>query len=277
MQAVSKNEAGRSISTRRHSGPHDLLLRNSILYADSTGRARLLQSKFNRKPYAFNIRSKAAMEMRSLTRCLRSRPTTTLLSNRPNQFLSAVQTKPLSSTSSQQENKGRNPRLQRKPGAGIEDVLNTLDLKSRRPPAHSQQNSQGSRTQQADASSGDSDASSSQSPAADVANFQVSERPKPTDLAPRWTRRRVDLKLGPALGSQVQVSVDRGRDLEGSINKLSSILTANNVKHQMTNQKYHVRRGQQEKLNRMKRWRRLFKYSFSHTVNKIQRMRRQGW
>jgi hypothetical protein len=65
--------------------------------------------------------------------------------------------------------------------------------------------------------------------------------------------------------------------LEVALKRLSGILKENNVKYQYLDQKYHVRRGQMRKNLRIRRWRKLFAYSFAHTVGKIQRMRAQGW
>ncbi|EAW18569.1 mitochondrial 37S ribosomal protein bS21m [Aspergillus fischeri NRRL 181] len=89
--------------------------------------------------------------------------------------------------------------------------------------------------------------------------------------------RRVELKLGPTLGRQVHVEPEKGVDLTTALRVLQGNITTNKVRAQWHAQKFHVRRGQMRKNLRMERWRKLFKFSFKQTVNKIQRMRAQGW
>ncbi|OJJ01337.1 hypothetical protein ASPVEDRAFT_129853 [Aspergillus versicolor CBS 583.65] len=221
--------------------------------------------------------------MRSLTRCLRSRPTTTattsLLSARQstlgqNQFFLPRQTPQALcfSTSSPNSNANQPPRptrtqnLRTKPDANIDDILDQLNLGTNR-------RNRAARLAQQKA---DQEASSADgAPSTGVAtNEPISAPGSPQS---RQDRRKVDLKLGPVLGREVSVAPERGRDLESSIKRLDRLLRENNVKKQMLAQKYHVRRGQMKKNLKMTRWRKLFKYSFSHMVNKIQRMRRQGW
>ncbi|KAL1982723.1 hypothetical protein VTN96DRAFT_974 [Rasamsonia emersonii] len=89
--------------------------------------------------------------------------------------------------------------------------------------------------------------------------------------------RRVELKLGPELGRQVNVEPDRGIDVATAIRNLHINCSANRVRAQANAQRFHVRRGQRRKDIRRERWRRLFKFSFDQTVAKVQRMRAQGW
>lgn len=89
--------------------------------------------------------------------------------------------------------------------------------------------------------------------------------------------RRVELKLGPELGRQVNVEPDRGVDVAAAIRNLQISCTVNRVRAQANAQRFHVRRGQRRKDIRRERWRKLFKFSFDRTVAKIQRMRAQGW
>ena len=86
-----------------------------------------------------------------------------------------------------------------------------------------------------------------------------------------------DMKLGPSLGRQVDVDPARNVDLSSALRNLGIKCAQNNVRGQSNNQRFHVRKGQVRKNLRMIRWRRLFKFSFRHTVSKIQRMRNQGW
>ncbi|KAJ9299892.1 hypothetical protein DTO271G3_2776 [Paecilomyces variotii] len=89
--------------------------------------------------------------------------------------------------------------------------------------------------------------------------------------------RRVELKLGPELGRQVHVDPDRGVDLAAALRNLQINCAVNRVRGQANFQKFHVRRGQRIKDLRRERWRKLFKFSFQKTVEKIQKMRAQGW
>ncbi|KAH8703688.1 hypothetical protein BGW36DRAFT_369766, partial [Talaromyces proteolyticus] len=93
----------------------------------------------------------------------------------------------------------------------------------------------------------------------------------------RPTIKPVSLKLGPKLGRQVIVQNDRGIDCASAIRMLEISCSANQLRKQERAQKFHVRRGQLRKDIRRERWRRLFKFSFTETAKKIQRMRDQGW
>lgn len=88
---------------------------------------------------------------------------------------------------------------------------------------------------------------------------------------------RVELKLGPSLGRQVHVEPDRGFDLASALRAMNGACSQNRIPQQQRRQKFHIRRGQLRKNLKMERWRKLFKFSFDHTVSKIQRMRAQGW
>lgn len=88
---------------------------------------------------------------------------------------------------------------------------------------------------------------------------------------------RVEFKLGPELGRQVIVEPERGIDLNGALRQLNMSLSANRVRSQKSQQKFHIRRGQMRKNLKSSRWRRLFKFSFAQTVAKVQRMKAQGW
>ncbi|CAG8890967.1 unnamed protein product [Penicillium egyptiacum] len=89
--------------------------------------------------------------------------------------------------------------------------------------------------------------------------------------------RKVELKLGPTLGRQVHVEPERGTDLAGALRRLQATLSQNSVRHDVNQQKFHVRKGMVRKQKKMMRWKKLFKFSFQGTVKKIQRMQAQGW
>ncbi|KAJ5105542.1 hypothetical protein NUU61_002889 [Penicillium alfredii] len=98
-----------------------------------------------------------------------------------------------------------------------------------------------------------------------------------TAIQSRQPRTKLHMKLKPALGRMIFVQPERGMDLGNSIRNLEMLCTSNRVRAAVYEQKYHVRRGVQRKMLRMKRWRSLFRTSFGETVRKIQRMQSQGW
>lgn len=89
--------------------------------------------------------------------------------------------------------------------------------------------------------------------------------------------RKVELKLGPTLGRQIQVEPERGTDLGAALRRLQATISQNSVRHDAHEQKFHVRKGMVRKQKKMERWKKLFKFSFQGTVKKIQRMQAQGW
>jgi len=90
-------------------------------------------------------------------------------------------------------------------------------------------------------------------------------------------RPKVNLKLGPSLGRTVDVDPASGVHLNEALRRLQSRLASNNVKIDTIIQKEHVRKGLMRKVLRRRRWRKLFKFSFQHTLAKVERMRKQGW
>ncbi|KAJ5673749.1 hypothetical protein N7462_009188 [Penicillium macrosclerotiorum] len=95
--------------------------------------------------------------------------------------------------------------------------------------------------------------------------------------AQQLASRKLELKLGPTLGRQIQVEPERGVDLASAIRQLQIAVSVNKVKAQSIEQKYHKRKGAVRKELRRTRWRKLFRFSFQETVKKIQRMQAQGW
>ncbi|KAJ5143714.1 uncharacterized protein N7515_002501 [Penicillium bovifimosum] len=89
--------------------------------------------------------------------------------------------------------------------------------------------------------------------------------------------RKVELKLGPTLGRQAHVEPERGTDLAAALRKLHTTIVQNKIKHEAIAQRFHTRKGMVRKQKKMQRWKRLFKFSFQETVQKIQRMQAQGW
>ncbi|PGH04460.1 hypothetical protein AJ80_08513 [Polytolypa hystricis UAMH7299] len=92
-------------------------------------------------------------------------------------------------------------------------------------------------------------------------------RPKP----------KVDLRLTPSLGRTVAVDTRHGMDVNRAFRMMESQCARNRVRVQERNQKFHVRRGQLRKQVRVDRWKKLFKFSFQHTVQRCEKLRAQGW
>lgn len=86
-----------------------------------------------------------------------------------------------------------------------------------------------------------------------------------------------NFKLGPELGRQVLVEPERGFDLNAALRQLQINCSSNRVRAQKAQQKFHTRRGQKLKNLRRERWRKLFKFSFVKTIDRVQRMKQQGW
>lgn len=110
-------------------------------------------------------------------------------------------------------------------------------------------------------------------------NFKRTTPATPVNVAvsPARSPGRAGVKLGTTLGRQVQVDPARALDVNAALRVLGANCALNKVRGQANAQRFHVRKGQMRKELRMLRWRRLFKFSFKATVDKIQRMKAQGW
>ncbi|KAF7159204.1 hypothetical protein CNMCM5623_004476 [Aspergillus felis] len=218
------------------------------------------------------------MEARSVARCLRLRPTTSLYTTQPIIFRgqnalryfstsnSLLQTRPTSQdqpASTTPASTQNQPKVQTSStasnsnSADFDRILNQLNLNNSNRDA-----TEGSQSSQQ--------------------TFDPLSLSRAVGMAPetdsyKQPLRRVELKLGPTLGRQVHVEPEKGVDLTTALRVLQGNITTNKVRSQWHSQKFHVRRGQMRKNLRMERWRKLFKFSFKETVNKIQRMRAQGW
>ncbi|GAQ06744.1 hypothetical protein ALT_4065 [Aspergillus lentulus] len=216
------------------------------------------------------------MEARSLARCLRLRPTTSLYTTQPiifrgqnalryfstsNSLLQttpASQDQPTSTTpaSTQEQSKvqtSSSSTATNSNSADFDRILNQLNFN----------NTNRNATEGGQSS--------------DPLSLSRAVRMAPETDSYKHPLRRVELKLGPTLGRQVHVEPEKGVDLTTALRVLQGNITTNKVRAQWHAQKFHVRRGQMRKNLRMDRWRKLFKFSFKETVNKIQRMRAQGW
>lgn len=87
----------------------------------------------------------------------------------------------------------------------------------------------------------------------------------------------VALRLKPSLGRTSPVDYARGIDVTRAFRQLEYMCNRNNVKQDLNSQKYHVRRGQKRKDLKSRRWRKLFRAGFVAEIQRVQRMRDQGW
>lgn len=223
------------------------------------------------------------MEMRSLTRCLRPRPAISqLYTKQPSTLLRGQFLRYSSSDngSSNPQGNERSPTTQPAPSSSLSQSPSATPFsKTPRfttPPRNSADhgdfetvlNNLNFSRKQTPTTTDNPDAASSLS--RDVgASAKTDNYRQPV--------RRVELKLGPSLGRQVHVEPEKGYDLEAAMRTLNAACMQNKILQTQRRQKFHVRRGQMRKNLRMERWRKLFKFSFTHTVTKIQKMRSQGW
>ncbi|KAF7588804.1 hypothetical protein BBP40_005197 [Aspergillus hancockii] len=200
------------------------------------------------------------MEMRTLTQCLRSRPTTSLYNQQPTHNL----TRTYATRPSKPFTRIHRPKPASAPATAtstnpsdFDEILSKLNINNRDTAAAADNSN---RPATKDALS----LSRAVGMSAETENYRIPVR-------------RVELKLGPTLGRQVHVEPEKGTDLASAFRMLGATVSTNGIKRQALHQKFHVRRGQMNKNLRMERWKKLFRFSFQKTVRKIERMRAQGW
>ncbi|KAJ0421717.1 hypothetical protein BJY00DRAFT_103551 [Aspergillus carlsbadensis] len=228
------------------------------------------------------------MEMRSLTRCLRLRPTTTSSLFYTRQYQAGLlnnQSLRFNSNSSSSPSDTPNPS---KPSTSSETAAPSEQSPSKASPFNFKKSTSAP-------TEGEPDTASSINGILQQISFNRPARPRPTTNNPRNgdtgadasrsasaakdlvnPALKVNLQLGPSLGRSVHIEPGRIR-LPDAIRILNSRLSQNNVRGDAATQKHHVRKGLLKKNLRMRRWRKLFKYSFTHTLAKVERMRKQGW
>ncbi|KAJ5172538.1 hypothetical protein N7492_005131 [Penicillium capsulatum] len=218
------------------------------------------------------------METRSLTRALRASPASMLLSSRQmprmqspilttlryNSTKSSIQTPPVPTATKSQSNAAESTPTTSAPAEtkDFDALLDKLDLGNRAnagaaPTPVVRPNFAGNVARSVSAGSG-----------------AYSRRDQ---TASQLASRKLELKLGPTLGRQVQVEPERGLDLASAIRSLGATVSTNKIRQQARDQKFHMRKGAVRKEQRRQRWRKLFRFSFQETVKKIQRMQAQGW
>ncbi|KAF5858225.1 hypothetical protein ETB97_004679 [Aspergillus alliaceus] len=199
------------------------------------------------------------MEMRSLTNCLRSRPTSLLYKQQPTLLATKFINKPSIRTYASKPKAPAAPRnAQSQPttqaSSDFDEILSKLNINNREAAEGSLRNRSEDTLSLARAVG----------MSAETENY-------------RTPVRRVELKLGPTLGRQVHVEPEKGTDLASALRILHFSCNANKVRNQALGQKFHIRRGQVRKNLRIHRWRKLFNFSFNKTVSRIEKMRAQGW
>ncbi|RJE22449.1 hypothetical protein PHISCL_05226 [Aspergillus sclerotialis] len=240
------------------------------------------------------------MEARSLVQCLRSRPASSLLvSKQPSilhgqPFYSATalrysstsngpsRSPPANESKSQSSTKTNNTPQSDSGFSEIDNVFDSLNFQNRNTGSHDAQAPKGRKYFDADKYRQESDAKFEKLVAERKASQNISQSVADgvDDLAEQSRLRkpqRPEFKLNTQLGRQILVEPEMGRDLPSALRLLDVNLGANRVRNQKNKQKFHVRKGLVRKQLRMDRWRKLFKYSFSHTVAKVHRMKSQGW
>ncbi|KAE8338338.1 hypothetical protein BDV24DRAFT_153604 [Aspergillus arachidicola] len=198
------------------------------------------------------------MEMRSLTRCLRSRPTSLFYKQQPGllatQFMNRSSIRGYASKPSG-PTKAQTPTATQAP-SDFDEILSKLNINNRESAA---------------------EGSLRNRPSEDPLSLSRAVGMSAETENYRTPVRRVELKLGPTLGRQVHVEPEKGTDLASALRILQSTCTANKVRHQANGQKFHIRRGQVRKNLRMERWRKLFKFSFQKTgLQRSTSLRSQG-
>ncbi|KAL2839554.1 hypothetical protein BJX68DRAFT_197765 [Aspergillus pseudodeflectus] len=227
------------------------------------------------------------MEMRSLTRCLRLRPTTTSSLFYTRQFQAGLLSNQFLRFNSNSSSSPSDTRAPSEPSTSSETAAPSEQSPSKSSPFNFPKKS-------TSAPKEGSDTESSIEGILQEINFN-----KPTPSTPATSNPskgdtgadafasagakdlvnpvlKVNLQLGPTLGRSVHIEPGRIR-LPDAIRILNSRLSQNNVRGDSFTQKHHVRKGLLKKNLRMRRWRKLFKYSFTHTLAKVERMRKQGW
>lgn len=74
-----------------------------------------------------------------------------------------------------------------------------------------------------------------------------------------------------------QETIGKGVTLARALDKLNIKLALNRVRADVRKQRFHERPGLRRKRLKRERWRRRFKGGFVATVQKVQKMRKQGW
>jgi ribosomal protein S21 len=196
------------------------------------------------------------MDVRLLARGLRAKPTWLQPQALP-QFTLANVRYNSSNTPQRTPPKSTAENTEAKPMSDFDDILNKLDLNQR------PRENQGARRIFSDSLS-----------RAVGQGTQSSLRYKSRTPPPV---RKVEMKLGPTLGRQAHVEPERGFDLASALRRLQGTISQNKIRQEAAAQRFHVRKGMVRKQKKMARWKKLFKFSFQGTVQKIQRMQAQGW
>lgn len=85
------------------------------------------------------------------------------------------------------------------------------------------------------------------------------------------------MRLDAYMGRAEEVNNKAGRPLIRALALLDINCRANKVRQTMNYQRFHERKGLKRKRLKSQRWRRRFMEGFKEMVQKVGRMRKQGW
>ena len=90
-------------------------------------------------------------------------------------------------------------------------------------------------------------------------------------------RNKRTVRSRPSLGRTVEVEPALGTDLGTAMRKLTVLTNSNRVLYDSRKGKFHERAGAKRKRLKSERWRKYFMTAFQATVQRVKKMRRQGW
>lgn len=83
--------------------------------------------------------------------------------------------------------------------------------------------------------------------------------------------------VGPRLGKTIEIDLSKNRDVGKAFRMLNGLLTRENVRVDFRRQQFHERPGLKRKRLKSERHRRRFKVDFVRVVQRVQRLKNQGW
>jgi len=85
------------------------------------------------------------------------------------------------------------------------------------------------------------------------------------------------IKLGPSVGRTVAIEPNKGVDLGRGFRMLEMLCARNKVRTEFKRQRFHERPGLKRKRLKSERWRRRFREGFKAVVQRVERLKKQGW
>ena len=90
-------------------------------------------------------------------------------------------------------------------------------------------------------------------------------------------RSKKTVRSRPALGRTIEVEPTKGVDFGQALRKLDILLATNKVRTEQRRQKFHERPGLKRKRLKSERYRAYFKSAFTAAVDRVKKMKAQGW